>query len=334
MVLLLGASGYIGRAFGRELRRRGCCFVPLSREAFDYTCFEFLFDYVRRMKPDLLINAAGYAGWLSEDACEVAHEEALWANTILPQTIGRVCLMTNTPWGHVSSGSVFIGAKVVENGRLRIERDLGDPGVRELFQQDPTRFYGFSELDEPNHSFRHAPCNFFSGTKALAEEAIKELGQNFIWRLRLPFNEEDEPCNWLSELQRCPHVCDRLNSISHVDDGVRACLDLWERRAAFGVYNVTNPGVVGTRQVVGMIRRVLKSAQSPTWLDEEFEAGPDEGPAGRHGCLLDGSKLIAAGVKMRPAAQAIEDALEHWLPAASRPTQTPEGAPEPMPAAG
>lgn len=330
MVLLLGASGYIGRSFGRELRRRGCCFVPLSREAFDYTCFEFLFDYVRKMKPEFLINAAGYAGWLSEDACEVAHEEALWANTILPQTIGRVCMMTNTPWGHVSSGSVFIGAKVAENGRLRIERDLGDPGLRDLYQRDATRFYGFSELDEPNHSFRHAPCSFYSGTKALAEEAVKELGQNYIWRPRLPFNEEDEPCNWLSELQRCPRVCDRLNSVSHLDDAVRACLDLWERRAPYGAYNVANPGAVSTRQVVESIQRVLKLAHPLDWLDDDVEAGSGEGPAGRHGCLLDISKLQAAGVKMRPAAQAIEDALEKWLPAAPKPMH----APEPLPAAG
>jgi len=58
MILLLGATGYIGQAFARALRRRKDSFIPLSRNAFDYTRFEFLFDYVRKIGPDLVINAA------------------------------------------------------------------------------------------------------------------------------------------------------------------------------------------------------------------------------------------------------------------------------------
>ena len=61
-------------------------------------------------------------------------------------------------------------------------------------------------------------------------------------------------------------------SLSHVDDFARACLDLWERLAPFGTYNVTNPGAVTTRQVAGMMRRVLKSAWHPDFYsnDDEF----------------------------------------------------------------
>ena len=62
MILLLGASGYYGRAFASELRRRGQSFIPLTRKTFDYTRFDFLFDYLRRTKPVFLINAANYVG--------------------------------------------------------------------------------------------------------------------------------------------------------------------------------------------------------------------------------------------------------------------------------
>jgi len=64
MVLLLGANNYIGRAFACALRRRKDAFIPLSRNAFDYTHFELLFDYIRKIKPDLLINAEEYKGVL------------------------------------------------------------------------------------------------------------------------------------------------------------------------------------------------------------------------------------------------------------------------------
>ena len=118
MILLLGASGYVGQAFSAELRRRRWSFIPLTRRAFDYTSFDILFDYVRKMRPEFIINAAGYAPNPNVDACESAREEVLCANALLPQTIARACLMTNTPWGHVSSGSIYTGAKVAEWGHL------------------------------------------------------------------------------------------------------------------------------------------------------------------------------------------------------------------------
>ena len=103
-----------------------------------------------------------------------------------------------------------------------------------------------------------APCNFFSGTKALAEEAIRDLGQSYIWRLRLPFNERDEPCNWLYRIQTEPDISDNINSLSHLEDCVKACLDVWEMRAPFGIYNVTNPGAMTTRRMSEEMQRVLK----------------------------------------------------------------------------
>jgi dTDP-4-dehydrorhamnose reductase len=58
MILLLGATSYVGQTFARALRRRKDSFIPLSRNAFDYTRFEFLFDYIRKVRPELVINAA------------------------------------------------------------------------------------------------------------------------------------------------------------------------------------------------------------------------------------------------------------------------------------
>src|SRR5271169_2877375 len=98
MILLLGASGYIGRAFASELRRRGHSFIPLTRRAFDYTRFDFLFDYLRTMRPAFVINAASYEGGPGRTVCEGEREKMMAANAILPQMIARVCMMTRTPW--------------------------------------------------------------------------------------------------------------------------------------------------------------------------------------------------------------------------------------------
>src|SRR5580658_7560320 len=226
MILLLGASGYFGKAFAGELRRRGQSFIPLTRRVFDYTRFDFLFDYLRRTKPVFLINAANYCGRPDETGGNTEREQAMSANALLPQMIARVCLMTKTPWGHVSSGTIYTGAKIQNSQSIAVERELGRADLLELFESHPERFRGFTELDEPNFSFQASPCNFFSGTKALAEEAIRDLGQSYIWRLRLPFNERDEPCNWLSRLQSEPDISDNINSLSHLEDCVKACLDV------------------------------------------------------------------------------------------------------------
>jgi dTDP-4-dehydrorhamnose reductase len=220
--------------------------------------------------------------------------------------------MTKTPWGHVSSGGIYCGAKVCENGQVRIEKDLSRPDLLRLFAEHPDKFYGFNELDEPNFSFVCPPCNFYSGTKALAEEALRGCGLCYIWRPNIPFGSGDEPRNFLSKIQRYLKVYASINSMSHLDDFARACLDLWECRAPFGTYNITNPGALTTRQVVEAIQRILKPERRfEFWKDdEEFYRFGAKSP--RSSCILDVSKLLATGVRMRPVQEAIEQSLRRW----------------------
>ncbi|MGN6642285.1 MAG: sugar nucleotide-binding protein, partial [Verrucomicrobiota bacterium] len=207
-IILLGATGYIGQAFAAELQRRGQAFVPLSRTQLDYTRFDLLLKYLRETKPDFLINAAGYTGKPNVDACEVAKADTLAGNTLFPQTIAHACDVAQVPWGHVSSGCIYSGAKVLRNGIVQTEKDLTRPDLRALVDQSPEAILGFTELDTPNFSFRNPPCSFYSGTKALGEEAIQGLGQSYLWRLRIPFDEFDSPRNYLSKVQRYSKVYD------------------------------------------------------------------------------------------------------------------------------
>ena len=314
MILLLGASGYIGQAFAAELRRRGRNFLPLARAQTDYSQFGVLLDFLRAQKPEFLINAAGYTGKPNVDACEIARADTLAGNTLLPQTIAHACAAAGVPWGHVSSGCIYSGAKVQTNGRIQPEKDLTRPGLREVVEKSPAAIHGFIETDPPNFSFRDGPCSFYSGTKALGEEAIAGVGQSYVWRLRIPFDEFDNARNYLSKVQRYSKVYDNVNSISHRADYVKACLDLWERRAPFGAYNVTNPGWIRTRQVVEQIEKVLRPARKfEYWAnDEEFYRVAAKTP--RSNCVLDVSKLLAAGVKIRPVTEALADSLRNWKP--------------------
>ena len=314
MILLLGASGYIGEAFAKELQRRKTSFMSLSRKETDYTNFEKLLDFLDSYEPEFVINAAGYTGKPNVDACELDKAGTLVGNTLLPQTIAHACAAAGIPWGHVSSGCIYSGAKISENEKVRVENDMTKPELHVLAENKSAAILGYNEIDAPNFSFRDQPCSFYSGTKALSEEAIAGIGQSYVWRLRIPFDEFDNKRNYLSKVQRYAKVYENVNSISHRADFVKACLDTWELRAPFGIYNVTNPGYVTTRHVVEQIEKYLKPARKfEFWKnDEEFYRQAATTP--RSNCVMDVSKLLAAGVKIRGVEAALEDSLINWKP--------------------
>jgi dTDP-4-dehydrorhamnose reductase len=314
MILLLGGSGYIGQAFARDLEQRKWPFVSLSRKELDYTRFDLLLAWLKKNKPEFVVNAAGYTGKPNVDACEVAKADTLAGNTLLPQTIAHACAALGIPWGHVSSGCIYSGAKIGGGNNLRAEKDMTKPDMKTLVAKSPEQIHGFTETDTPNFSFRDEPCSFYSGTKALGEEAITGVGQSYIWRLRIPFDEFDNARNYLSKVQRYAKAYDNVNSISHRADYARACLDLWEKRAAFGIYNVTNPGFITTRQVIGLIEKKLKPGKRfEFWADDaEFYRTAAKTP--RSNCVMDVTKLLAAGVKIRPVLEALAHSLDNWKP--------------------
>jgi UDP-glucose 4,6-dehydratase len=248
------------------------------------------------------------------DACELDKAGTLLGNALLPQTVAQACAAVGIPWGHVSSGCIYSGAKISGAGTVRVEKDMTRPELHALAEQKSPAVLGFTESDPPNFSFRDGPCSFYSGSKALGEEAIAGLGQGYIWRLRIPFDEFDSPRNYLSKVQRYAKVYENVNSISHRADFAKACLDTWDRRAPFGIYNVTNPGYVTTRHVVELIEKILKPAKKfEFWAnDEEFYRQAAKTP--RSNCVMDVSKILAAGVKIRPVEAALEDSLNRWRP--------------------
>jgi dTDP-4-dehydrorhamnose reductase len=319
-ILLLGSTGYIGQAFAAELTRRGGQFYALSRKELDYTRFDLLLAHLRENKPSFVINAAGFTGRPNVDACETAQADTLQGNTLFPQSLAQACLVADIPYGHVSSGCIYTGAKIVENGQVRIESDLTRPELKTLVDEElrtshfgfrPSRVVGFSESDTPNFSFRSPPCSFYSGTKALGEEAMLPLGNGYLWRLRIPFDEFDNPRNYLTKVQTYAKVYDNVNSISHRADFARACLDLWQLRAPFGIYNVTNPGWITTRHVIHEIEKILKpNKKFEFWSDDaefyKFAKAP------RSNCVMATAKLLNAGVKIRPVDEALDHSLKNW----------------------
>ena len=126
------------------------------------------------------------------------------------------------------------------------------------------------------------------------------------------FNECDEPRNLLAKLQHYDRMYDNVNSITHLEDFVRACLELWERQAPFGIYNVVNPGAVTTRRIVELIGQILNPARHFEFWEDDEEFYRCQAKTPRSNCILDASKLLMLGVKLRPVEEALADTLERW----------------------
>ncbi len=283
MIAILGSTGYVGGKYLDVLRARGMDCMGLSRVDVDYSDVATLRDWLLVERPSFLINAAGYTGKPNVDACEDHKAECLFGNAVLPGRIREACEETGTPWGHVSSGCVYQGRR-------------SDGG-------------GWREEDAPNFSFRLPPCSFYSGTKALGEEVLKDAEECYVWRLRVPFNSEDSPRNYLRKILAYDRLLDVENSLSQIDDFVEATLACWEKHVPYGVYNVTNPGAVTTRQVTEWMREEGVTDKELTFFESEDEFMHQAARAPRSGCVLDASKLIAAGIELRPVEEAVRASL-------------------------
>jgi UDP-glucose 4,6-dehydratase/3,5-epimerase/4-reductase len=314
MVFLLGASGYIGQVFAKELSSRKIPFTPLSRRQLDYTNFRTLRGALLKSKPDFVINAAGFTGKPNVDACENQKGETVSGNVTLAQIVAQACDVAGVKLGFVSSGCIYTGAKVRrECGTWAVEDRLTEPLVSELLSKRSERVAGFSETDEPNFCFAHNDCSFYSGTKALAEEVMRGFPEFYVWRLRIPFDEYDGPRNYLSKVQNYPKVYQNWNSLSHRGDFAGACLDLWEKGAEGGIYNLTNPGYTSTKEVVEKIRRRINLNWRPAFWNDDAEFYRFGAKAVRSNCILDCGKALRAGARLRPLEEAIEDALSKWV---------------------
>jgi UDP-glucose 4,6-dehydratase len=77
---------------------------------------------------------------------------------------------------------------------------------------------------------------------------------------------------------------------------------------------VTNTGWVTTRHVVELIEKILKpDRRFEFWQDDaEFYRVAAKTP--RSNCVMDTSKLLATGIRIRPVEEALEDSLRNWQP--------------------
>ena len=200
--------------------------------------------------------------------------------------IAQACEAANIPWGHVSSGCIYTGSRPDGSG--------------------------FTEKDAPNFTFRQNNCSFYSGAKALGEEVLARYASVYIWRLRIPFDQFEHSRNYLTKLMRYSRLLDAVNSISELHEFVEASLLCWKRRVPFGIYNITNPGSVTTREVVDLIKKSGICDRDFDFFHSEDEFMRTVARTPRSNCVLNCDKLSSTGIRLTEVHEAIERDLRNW----------------------
>jgi dTDP-4-dehydrorhamnose reductase len=141
-VLILGAAGQVGRELQRTFANFGEI-VAVDRESLDIAVPDQIRELVRRVAPQVILNAAAYT---AVDRAEAEPEAAIAINGDAPRVLAEEALRTNAVLVHYSTDYVFDGSK---NG-------------------------AWIESDEPH------PLNCYGASKLAGEEAIRGVGGRYL----------------------------------------------------------------------------------------------------------------------------------------------------------
>lgn len=292
MILLLGSTGYVGKAFQKHFHNNSIPFITATvRAPLDY---EDLRNVIIQNGVDIIINCAGYVGKPNVDSCEhpESHIEALHGNALLPNQIAKLCSDLGVKFKHISSGCIYT-----------------DPSCDRAAR--PSRL--FTETDEPNFCYNSNRYSKYSATKALGEQLLAASNCDYtIYRLRIPFNGEINPRNYISKILKYPILLNATNSITHLDEFVNIVVNA---PTTSKCYNVTQPGWITTQQVVDMLKK-RDLITNKLWF-RDIETFESNQLAPRSNCVLDTSRILhdikgMHHLKLTPVISAMEQSIDEY----------------------
>ena len=142
-IIVTGCKGQLGTEIIKQLREGKSEIGPIPEKLLNATViavdlpeldisnYKAVDDFIRRYKPDVIINCAAYT---NVDGCEVNHDAAYKANALGPRNLAQAAEKMGSRLVHVSTDYVFSGR---ENGG--VEQD-------EATLPDPISAYGSTKL--------------------------------------------------------------------------------------------------------------------------------------------------------------------------------------------
>ncbi|KAL9237954.1 hypothetical protein vseg_012442 [Gypsophila vaccaria] len=257
--LIYGKTGWIGDLLGKLLEKQGISYEYGKGRLDDIAQ---VLDDIRVVKPTHVFDAAGMTGRQTAEWCESHKAEAIRTNVANTLTLADVCREHGVMLVHYATGCFF-------------EYDDAHPLESGI---------GFKEDEQPNFT-----ASFYSKTKAIAEEFLKEYENVCILRVQMPVSSDlSNPRNSISNITKYNKVVNIPNSMTNLDELLPISIEMAKRKLK-GIWNFTNPGVVTNNQILEMYKKYIDPEYK--WVNFTSEERSKLVVAPRSNNELDSMKL-------------------------------------------
>ena len=278
-ILLLG-NGYIGSYIVDKFKKSpGINLHILTKQTDRYDQPFFLIKAIRKIQPDVVINACGYTGRPNVDACEINKQTCWDLNVNLPKNVSIVCETYDIPLIHISSGCIYTGYSKL-----------------------------YSEHDEPNFGLGNDDSSWYSKTKHAAEIALHNTN-SYTLRVRMPFCSDDHTRNFLNKVVKYDNLIEFENSMTCVEDFViflqKFIVKIHAKEVQPGIFNVCNPGSATIRHAVKLFK--TNGIGNANWKFVDISKLNIR--ANRSNCVLDTTKIDNLGLSLPSVESSMSKAI-------------------------
>ncbi|KAG0615155.1 hypothetical protein M758_5G019400 [Ceratodon purpureus] len=283
--LIYGRTGWLGGLLGKLCEKQGISYEYGSGRLENRSSLE---ADVAAVKPTHVFNAAGVTGRPNVDWCESHKVETIRANVVGTLTLADVCKQNGLNLMNYATGCIF---------EYDEKHPLGS-GI------------GFKEEDTPNFA-----GSYYSKTKAMVEDLLKEFDNVCTLRVRMPISSDlQNPRNFISKIVRYQKIVDIPNSMTILDELLPISIEMAKRNLT-GIWNFTNPGVVSHNEIMEMYKEYIDPELS--WVNFTIEEQAKVIVAARSNNEMDASKLA----KEFPEMLGIKESLIKFVFAPNRKTK-------------
>ncbi|KAL9266501.1 hypothetical protein AKJ16_DCAP21620 [Drosera capensis] len=257
--LIYGRTGWIGGLLGKLCEKQGISYEYGRGRLEDRAS---LLADIQNTRPTHVFNAAGVTGRPNVDWCESHKTETIRTNVAGTLTLAGVCKEHGLLMINYATGCIF-------------EYDAQHPEGSGI---------GYKEEDKPNFI-----GSFYSKTKAMVEELLKEYDNVCTLRVRMPISSDlSNPRNFITKISRYNKVVNIPNSMTILDELLPISIKMAKRNLR-GIWNFTNPGVVSHNEILEMYKTYIDP--SFTWVNFTLEEQAKVIVAPRSNNEMDASKL-------------------------------------------
>ncbi|KAI4320694.1 hypothetical protein MLD38_034147 [Melastoma candidum] len=230
--LIYGRTSWIGDLLGKLSEGQG---IPYEYGKGRLEDRSSLMADIRNIKPTHVFNAAGVTGRPNVDWCKSHKSKTICANVVGTLTLADVCRESGLLMANFATGCIF-------------EYDATHPEGSGI---------GFKEEDKPNFT-----GSFYSKTKAMEEELLREYDNVCTLRVRMPISSDlSNPRNFITKISWYNKVVNIPYSMTVLDELLPISIEMANRNLR-GIWNFTNPGVVSHKEILEMYKQ---------YIDPEFK---------------------------------------------------------------